>query len=59
MIEEWDVVPKDGGTQITKTWIDVELHQMKDLPIADIIRETAVAEREKIIEAWGEAARKG
>jgi hypothetical protein len=56
MIEEWDVVPMDGGAQITKTWIDVELHQMKELPIADIIQETADLEREKIIKAWGETA---
>ena len=56
MIEEWDVIPKDGGSQITKTWLDVELHQIKDIPIVKMIKETAVEEHEKIVTAWNKAA---
>jgi hypothetical protein len=56
MVEEWDVIPKDGGSQITKTWLDVELHQMKDLPIVEMIKETAVEEHSKIVTAWNKAA---
>ena len=56
MIEEWNVIPKNGGCEITKTWLDVELHQMKDLPIADMIRETAEEEHSKIVNAWNKAA---
>ena len=56
MIEEWDVVAKDGGSQITKTWLDLELYQMKDLPMVEIIKETAVEEHEKIVTAWNKAA---
>ena len=58
MVEEWAVeATPDGGTQITKTWLDVKLHQMEDLPIVDLIRETAVVEHEKIVTAWNNAAK--
>lgn len=58
MVEEWAVeATADGGTQITKTWLDVKLHQMEDLPIVDLIRETAAVEHEKIVTAWNNAAK--
>ena len=56
MIEEWDVIAKDGGSQITKTWLDLELYQMKDLPMVEIIKEAAIEEHAKIVTAWNKAA---
>ena len=56
MIEEWDVQPKGTGCEIIKSWMDVELHQMKDLPMADMIRQSASEEQAVIINAWNAAA---
>ena len=56
MVEEWDVQPKGNGCEVTKSWMDVELHQMKDLPMADMIRQSASDEQAVIVAAWNAAA---
>ncbi len=58
MVEEWDVQPKGNGCEVTKSWMDVELHQMKELPMADMIRKSASEEQAVIIQAWNAAAEK-
>ena len=56
MVEEWDVQPTESGCQVTKSWMDVELHQMQELPMADMIRQSASEEQAVIIAAWNAAA---
>lgn len=52
IIEDFEVVAKDGGTQLTKTWRDIIKHKMKFLPMGFIIRSTAKGEHQRQIDAW-------
>jgi len=56
MVEDWEIEAKDGGTLLTKTWRDVVKHKMKWLPMSFIIRRTARAEHQKLIDAWDKTA---
>ncbi len=56
MVEDWELAECAGGTRLTKTWRDVVKYRMKWLPMGFIIRRTAAAEHDKIIEAWNRAA---
>ena len=59
MVEDWEIAAQDGGTLLTKTWRDVVKHKMKWLPMNLIIRRTARAEHQKLIDAWNKAALNG
>ena len=56
MVEDWEIAAQDGGTRLTKTWRDVQKYKMKWLPMNLIIRRTAGAEHQKLIDGWNRAA---
>jgi carbon monoxide dehydrogenase subunit G len=57
MVEDWELEECAVGTRLTKTWRDLVKYRMKWLPMGFIVRRTAAAEHDKIIEAWNRAAR--
>jgi len=58
MMEDWAVAAVDGGTQLTKTWRNIEKKKMKFLPMGLIVRMSAKGESKKLRLAWDKAAEK-
>jgi hypothetical protein len=56
MVEDWEIEANAGGTRLTKRWRKVEKHKMKWLPMGLLIRFTARAEHQKLIDGWNKAA---
>jgi carbon monoxide dehydrogenase subunit G len=56
MVEDWEIEARDGGTRLTKTWRNVVKHKMKWLPMNLLIRRTAKAEHQKLVDSWNKAA---
>ena len=56
MVEDWEVEANEGGTRLTKTWRDVVQHKMKWVPMGLLIRRTAKAEHQKLVDGWNKAA---
>jgi hypothetical protein len=56
MVEDWEIEANAGGTRLTKSWRKVEKHKMKWLPMKLLIRLTARAEHQKLIDGWNKAA---
>ena len=56
MVEDWQIEANDGGTRLTKTWRNVVKHKMKWVPMGLLIRKTAKAEHQVLIDSWNKAA---
>lgn len=56
MVEDWEIEASDDGTRLTKTWRNVVKHKMKWLPMNLLIRRTAKAEHQILVDSWNKAA---
>ena len=56
MVEDWEVEASEGGTRLSKTWRNMVMHKMKWLPMGLLIRRTAKAEHQKLVDGWNKAA---
>ena len=57
MIEDWALEATDEGTQLTKSWRDVQSKvDPEPFPIADAVKQGAIHESEQLIEGWNAAA---
>jgi len=56
MVEDWEVEASDGSTRLSKTWRNMVMHKMKWLPMGLLIRRTAKAEHQKLVDGWNKAA---
>lgn len=59
MVEDWALEAKDGGTQLTKSWRDVQSKGPEPFPIADAVKEGAIHESAQLVEGWNAAAAAG
>ena len=58
MFEDWEVKAQGDGTELQKTWRDVECFGlMRWIPMNSLIRSTARNERTQLIECWNQAAK--
>lgn len=57
MMEDWALTAVEGGTQLTKTWRNIEKAKMKLLPMGLIVRLSAKGESKKLQAAWDRAAK--
>lgn len=56
MVEDWEIEARGSGTQLTKIWRNVVMHQMKWLPMGMLIRWTTKGEHQKLVDGWNNAA---
>jgi len=56
MYEDWEVEPHGSGSKLTKTWRDLEKHQLRLIPLKLIVKRSAKAESAKLKRAWDKAA---
>jgi hypothetical protein len=56
MYEDWKVEPHGTGSKLTKTWRDLEKHQLRFMPLQLIVRRSAKEESAKLKNAWEKAA---
>ena len=59
MYEDWQLQSLDGATRIIKTWRDLKQPRLQWIPatfIGDVIRKTAVWERQLLISTWNRQA---
>ena len=56
MVEDWALEAKGGGTQLTKSWRDVQSKGPEPFPIADAVKEGAIHESAQLVEGWNAAA---
>lgn len=56
MIEDWALEATAEGTQLTKSWRDVQAKGPEPFPIADAVKEGAQHESAQLIEGWNAAA---
>lgn len=56
MIEDWAIEATDEGTQLTKSWRDVEAKGPEPFPIADAVKEGAIHESAQLVSGWNAAA---
>lgn len=52
MFEDWILAPCEQGTKVTKTWRDLDKHQLKLVPLAAIVKHTGKSEQKKLLKAW-------
>ncbi|MCR9098093.1 MAG: hypothetical protein NXI30_28060 [bacterium] len=56
MVEDWALEAKGGGTELTKSWRDVQSKGPEPFPIADAVKEGAIHESAQLVEGWNAAA---
>ena len=56
MYEDWQIEADGVGTRLTKTWRDVQKHQLRFMPMGLIVRRSAKAETAVLQRAWNDAA---
>ncbi|MGB0620728.1 MAG: hypothetical protein ACPGVZ_14790 [Myxococcota bacterium] len=61
MVEDWALEATADGTQLTKSWRDVEYKGPGEepFPIAEAVKEGAIHESAQLIEGWNAAAAAG
>lgn len=58
MYEDWQIEPDGAGTRLTKTWRDLEKHQLRIMPMGFIVKRSAKGETAVLKQAWDEAAQR-
>lgn len=56
MFEDWLLEASGPGTKLTKSWRDIESVGPEPFPLAETIKQSAIAESPQLVTAWNKAA---